>query len=106
MELHRVRYFLALCDEKNFTRAARHCGVSQPSLSNAIKRLERELGGRLFHRGRANCTLSELGKQVWSHLADLDRCARDACEQAARFFAAPRTAALVRTRFSRTPGPA
>ncbi len=38
MELHQVRSFLALCKEKNFTRAAKHCGVSQPSLSNAIRR--------------------------------------------------------------------
>ena len=50
METNQVRYFLALCEEKNFTRAARRCGVSQPSVSNAIKRLEEELGGDLFHR--------------------------------------------------------
>jgi DNA-binding transcriptional LysR family regulator len=36
-----------LCSERNFTKAARRCGVSQPSLSNGIKALESELGGQL-----------------------------------------------------------
>src|SRR5262245_31012171 len=36
MQMHQIRYFLALCEERNFTRAARRCGVSQPSLTNAI----------------------------------------------------------------------
>jgi molybdenum-dependent DNA-binding transcriptional regulator ModE len=93
MELHQVRYFLALCEEKSFTRAAKHCGVSQPSLSNAIGRLEQELGGRLFHRNRVNCRLSELGQEMWPHFAKLDQCARDARRQAARFLTAPRTSA-------------
>jgi Bacterial regulatory helix-turn-helix protein, lysR family len=96
MELHQVRYFLALCNEKSFTRAAKHCGVSQPSLSDAIRKLEQELGGQLFHRNRANCPLSELGQEVGPHLAMLDQCARDARTHAARFLTAPRasTAAL------------
>jgi DNA-binding transcriptional LysR family regulator len=85
MELHQVRYFLALCEEKNFTRAAKRCGVSQPSLSDAIRRLEQELGGQLFHRNRVNCRLSELGQEMWPHLAKLDQCACDALRQAARF---------------------
>jgi DNA-binding transcriptional LysR family regulator len=89
MELHQVRYFLALCKEKHFTRAAKHCGVSQPSLSNAIRRLEQELGGKLFNRGSANCTLSELGQEVWPHLARLHQCVRDARKQAARFLTGP-----------------
>ena len=93
MELHQVRYFLALCKEKNFTRAAKHCGVSQPSLSNAIRRLEQELGGRLFDRNSVNCALSELGQEVWPYLAKLDQCTRDARRQAARFLTAPRASA-------------
>jgi hypothetical protein len=47
MEMHQIRYFLALCEERGFTRAARQCGISQPSLTNAIIRLEQELGGAL-----------------------------------------------------------
>jgi Bacterial regulatory helix-turn-helix protein, lysR family len=95
MELHQVRYFLALCNEKNFTRAAKHCGVSQPSLSNAIRKLEAELGGPLFHRNRADCPPSELGRAVWPHLARLDQCATDARRQAAEFLAAPAAAPTV-----------
>jgi Bacterial regulatory helix-turn-helix protein, lysR family len=47
MELHQIRYFLALCEELNFTRAAERCDVAQSSLTRAIKTLERELGGPL-----------------------------------------------------------
>src|SRR5262245_20974853 len=36
MQMHQIRYFLALCEERSFTRAAKRCGVSQPSLTNAI----------------------------------------------------------------------
>jgi hypothetical protein len=50
MQMHQVQYFLALCEELNFTRAGRRCGVSQPSLTIAIRALERELGGALFER--------------------------------------------------------
>jgi len=52
MELHQIRYFLAVCDTLNFTRAAERCHVSQPSLTRAVKLLEDELGGALFRRER------------------------------------------------------
>jgi DNA-binding transcriptional LysR family regulator len=63
MEMNEIRYFLALCDEKHFTRAAARCGVSQPSLTTAIKKLEQELGGPLFDRKRG-AELTELGLTV------------------------------------------
>ena len=61
MEMHQIRYFLALCEEQSFTGAAKRCGVSQPSLTDAIKRLEQTLGGPLFHRNRPNTRLTDLG---------------------------------------------
>ena len=85
MELDQVRYFLALCKEKNFSRAARRCGVSQPSLSNAIKKLEYEFGGPLFHRSVTETTLSDFGLMLRPHLAKLEQHARDVYEQAKRF---------------------
>ena len=71
MEMHQVRYFLAVSEELNFTRAAEKCHVAQPSLTRAIKLLEDELGGPLFHRERANTHLTELGKMVGPHLEQI-----------------------------------
>ncbi|OYX01913.1 MAG: LysR family transcriptional regulator, partial [Rhizobiales bacterium 32-66-8] len=64
MEMHQVRYFLALTRELNFTRAAAACNVTQPSLTRAIKLLEFEFGGALFHRDRQAPKLTELGRTV------------------------------------------
>ena len=61
MEMQQVVYFRALCEELNFTRAARRCNVSQPSLTRSIRLLEEEFGGALFHRERNHTHLSELG---------------------------------------------
>ena len=58
MEMHEIKYFLVLADELNFTRAAERCNVSQPSITRAIKMLELELGGPLFHRERSKTHLS------------------------------------------------
>jgi len=64
MELHQIRYFLAVCDTLNFTRAAEQCHVSQPSLTRAVKKLEDELGGELFRRERSRSHLTELGRAM------------------------------------------
>ena len=89
MEMHQVRYFLALCEERNFTRAAKRCGVSQPSLTNAIKRLEQTLGGPLFHRDRRNIELTELGRLVKPYLKQLNQSAYEAKRKAAKVLFAP-----------------
>jgi DNA-binding transcriptional LysR family regulator len=64
MEMQQVRYFLAVCEAGNFTRASEACFVSQPSLTLAIQKLEEEMGGRLFDRDRSGCRLTELGRLV------------------------------------------
>ncbi|MDH3662581.1 MAG: LysR family transcriptional regulator [Alphaproteobacteria bacterium] len=68
MQIHQIRYFVALSESLNFTRAAEQCNVAQPSLTRAIKQLEDELGGPLFHRERANSHLTELGRLMEPHL--------------------------------------
>jgi DNA-binding transcriptional LysR family regulator len=67
MQLQQVRYFLAILQERSFTRAARRCGVSQPSLTNAIRRLEQDLGGALFKR-KPEVALTVLGHAVHPYL--------------------------------------
>jgi len=68
MEMHQVRYFLAVARELNFTRAAEECNVAQPSLTRAIRQLEGELGGDLFRRERPHAQLTELGQRMLPHL--------------------------------------
>jgi DNA-binding transcriptional LysR family regulator len=65
MEMHQVRYFLATVGERNFTKAAETCNVTQPSLTRAIKQLEEELGGDLFRRERPHAQLTELGQRMY-----------------------------------------
>ena len=64
MEMHQVRYFLALSRTLNFTRAAEECHVAQPSLTRAITQLEDELGAELFRRERNLTHLSEFGQRM------------------------------------------
>ena len=68
MEMQQVRYFVALAQTLNFTRAADLCNVSQPALTRAIQQLEHEFGGPLFHRERNNTHLSELGRMMLPYL--------------------------------------
>jgi DNA-binding transcriptional LysR family regulator len=65
MEMHQVRYFLAVARTLNFTRAAEECNVAQPSLTRAIKLLEGELGGDLFRRERPRAMLTPLGERMY-----------------------------------------
>ncbi|MDX2100983.1 MAG: LysR family transcriptional regulator [Alphaproteobacteria bacterium] len=63
MQLQQVRYVLEAARLLNFTRAAKVCGVSQPALTKAIRALEEELGGTLFHRD-PTVVLTELGRRM------------------------------------------
>jgi DNA-binding transcriptional LysR family regulator len=85
MELHEIRYFLAVCRTLNFTRAAEQCNVTQPALTRAIQKLEGELGGLLFARERANTHLTELGRLMQPHLEEVTARTQAAQEQAQRF---------------------
>ncbi|MBL7258096.1 LysR family transcriptional regulator [Paractinoplanes lichenicola] len=61
MDLRRLRYFVVLDEELNFTRAARRLHLAQPALSQQLRTLERELGARLIERGPGGCTLTPVG---------------------------------------------
>ena len=68
MEMHQLRYMVAVARTKNFSRAAEQCHVSQPSLSQQIQKLESELGGRLFERTKREARLTPAG-DVFLHRA-------------------------------------
>src|ERR1019366_10124284 len=90
METQHVRYFLAICDELNFTRAAQKCGIKQPSLSEAIKRMEQAIGGDLFVRA-SPVRLTALGLQLRPICVQINELLEKVCamsvslEDSARF---------------------
>lgn len=67
MELHQIRYFLAVARARNFSRAAEQCRVAQPSLSQQVKKLEDELGERLFERTKRSVTITPAGEVFLLH---------------------------------------
>ena len=77
MELRHLRYFVAVAEHRNFTRAAKHNLVAQPALSQQIGRLERELGAPLFARNKHTVELTPAGALLLPHakriLADTER---------------------------------
>ncbi|MCX2699064.1 MULTISPECIES: LysR family transcriptional regulator [Brucella/Ochrobactrum group] len=84
MEMNQIRYFLAVCEHRNFTHAASASNVSQPSLTTAIKKLEGELGAELFVRDRAGCRLTALGKLMRPRLQKIYDETRRAKAEAVR----------------------
>jgi LysR family hydrogen peroxide-inducible transcriptional activator len=64
MELHQLRYFVAVVEVGSFSGAARRCNVAQPSLSQQIQKLEAELGLKLFDRLGRKIALTEGGKAL------------------------------------------
>jgi DNA-binding transcriptional LysR family regulator len=64
MELRQLAYFVAIAEERNFTRAAERIPIAQPSISQQIRRLEAELGERLFLRDRRGIRLTPAGQAL------------------------------------------
>nr|WP_202516039.1 LysR family transcriptional regulator [Streptomyces sp. SID161] len=64
VQFQQLQYFVAVAETRHFTRAAELVHVAQPSLSQQIKALERELGADLFRRARGNITLTDAGEAL------------------------------------------
>ncbi|MBM7169915.1 LysR family transcriptional regulator [Streptomyces sp. G44] len=64
MQFQQLLYFIAVAETRHFTRAAESVHVSQPSLSQQIRALEKELGAELFSRARGNITLTDAGEAL------------------------------------------
>lgn len=87
MKIRKISYFIALCEEQSFTRAAKRCGIAQPSLTRAIQLLEEEVGGRLFERGSSSVRLTELGTLLLPYFVTISQAAETIGRIAANFTA-------------------
>jgi DNA-binding transcriptional LysR family regulator len=80
VQLQQLAYFVAVADTRHFTRAADQVGVAQPSLSQQVRALERELGAPLLHRTRGHVSLTDAGEALLPvarrMLADADTARR------------------------------
>ena len=84
MELRHIRYFLAVAEERHFTRAAAKVGIGQPPLSHQIKDLEGEVGAALFHRVAHGAELTEAGKAFLASVKEMPLIAERATMAARR----------------------
>lgn len=84
MEMHQLRYMVALARTGNFSRAAEQCNVAQPSLSQQIQKLEAELGERLFDRMKREVRLTAHGhaflRRAVRILEEVDAARREASD--------------------------
>lgn len=73
IERYLLRYFLAVVDQGNFSRAAAHCHVSQPTLSVGIAKLEQTVGAPLFLRSNQRVELTQAGTRLLGHARRIER---------------------------------
>src|ERR1700756_5616886 len=84
MELRHIRYFLAVAEEKHFTKAAAKVGIGQPPLSQQIKDLEAEIGTPLFHRVPHGAELTAAGEAFLQGIKEMPMLAERAIKAAQR----------------------
>jgi len=71
MQFHQLRYFVSTVKYGSMSQAAKHCYVSQPSLSQQIKQLEQTVGHKLFIRDRGKLTLTETGETLYQEAINI-----------------------------------
>lgn len=81
MEIRQLRYFVSAADYGSFTKAAEHCQVSQPSLSQQIAKLEHELGRPVFERLARSVVLTDAGRLLVEHARQILNLAETAKEE-------------------------
>jgi DNA-binding transcriptional LysR family regulator len=84
VELRHIRYFLAVAEERHFTRAAAKVGIGQPPLSQQIKDLEAEIGAPLFHRLAHGAELTPAGEAFLEGVKEMPALAERATKAARR----------------------
>jgi LysR family transcriptional regulator, hydrogen peroxide-inducible genes activator len=81
MEMHQLRYFVAVARIGTFSRAAGECHVAQPSLSQQVQKLESEVGERLFERTRRRAILTPAGALFLPHALSILETAAQGCQE-------------------------
>src|SRR4051794_41965966 len=94
MDLNALNIFLAVAHERSFSRAAAKVHRTQPAVSQAVRRLELELGEQLFDRSSKNGTLTEAGRMLQNYGQRLVRLA-EGTESAGRGVRGPRRGRVV-----------
>lgn len=93
VDLRRLRYFVAVAEERSVGRAAERLRMAQPPLSVQIRKLESEIGAPLFHRGTRGMELTEAGQALLSRASEALALAAEGAD-AARAVAAGRRGRL------------